>query len=217
LNGADNCPNVPNADQANGDGDAFGDVCDPDNVDTDNDGINDGVELACGLDPNDPNDVALDYDHDGQLNGAECQAGTNLLPVVYLTEFDTGNAGTIGVVINLDQDVVAEQPQVAEFILDFDDNALDFVDGAAGQAAINAAKDLGAALLEPGRLRVTLVGLNLNRMASGELGRLTFSVAQAGATTFTFDVGASSVAPAAADTALTFGAGHPDQPFTIGQ
>lgn len=37
--GDDNCPNTPNADQANYDGDAQGDACD---ADDDNDGVNDG-------------------------------------------------------------------------------------------------------------------------------------------------------------------------------
>lgn len=48
---SDNCPDRPNADQANFDGDARGDVCDPDD---DNDGANDNQEAAKGTNPRDP-------------------------------------------------------------------------------------------------------------------------------------------------------------------
>jgi hypothetical protein len=82
---ADNCAGVPNADQANFDADALGDVCDPDDdqdglldpvetdtgiylsaddtgsdpldPDSDDDGFRDGVEVAAGSDPNDPASV----------------------------------------------------------------------------------------------------------------------------------------------------------------
>jgi hypothetical protein len=46
----DNCPTTPNANQANLDGDAMGDACDPDD---DNDGVNDTDETPCGSDPMD--------------------------------------------------------------------------------------------------------------------------------------------------------------------
>lgn len=53
LNADDNCPTKPNANQANEDGDAFGDVCDPcppfsDNSDSDGDGVGD----LCDPNPN---------------------------------------------------------------------------------------------------------------------------------------------------------------------
>jgi len=60
LNGVDNCPNVANADQANADGDAFGDACDG-CTDTDGDGAGDPgfPNNTCELDgcPNDPNKI----------------------------------------------------------------------------------------------------------------------------------------------------------------
>lgn len=61
LDGADNCPNISNADQSNLDGDNFGDVCDncpdtsnADQADGDGDGIGDACD-PCPVDaPNDP-------------------------------------------------------------------------------------------------------------------------------------------------------------------
>lgn len=71
---SDNCPNTPNANQANNDGDAFGDVCDPDD---DNDGMSDTFENMNGLDPFDPNDADEDADNDGLSNLGEANAGTD--------------------------------------------------------------------------------------------------------------------------------------------
>ncbi len=70
----DNCPDIPNADQANNDGDSLGDVCDPDDDnDTILDGVdncpltanadqanNDGDSLGDVCDPDDDNDTILD-------------------------------------------------------------------------------------------------------------------------------------------------------------
>ncbi|HUK64961.1 MAG TPA: thrombospondin type 3 repeat-containing protein, partial [Dongiaceae bacterium] len=80
----DNCVSIPNPNQENFDGDSMGNACDPDddndglldiyetgtgiyvsptntgtnplNADTDHDGIKDGVEVANGWNPNNPND-----------------------------------------------------------------------------------------------------------------------------------------------------------------
>ena len=60
---ADNCPDVANADQANEDNDAFGDVCD---LDRDNDGLSDADEAALETDP-----VSVDTDADGRTDWQE--------------------------------------------------------------------------------------------------------------------------------------------------
>jgi hypothetical protein len=72
---SDNCPDDANADQANADGDQWGDVCDDDD---DNDGMPDGFELAnsaCGLDPL-FDDGQVDADSDFLSNLTEFTEGT---------------------------------------------------------------------------------------------------------------------------------------------
>ena len=59
----DNCPDIPNADQADGDGDGKGDACEKDR---DNDGIDDEDDNC----PDTPNAAQGDADGDGQ--GDEC-------------------------------------------------------------------------------------------------------------------------------------------------
>lgn len=63
LTTADNCPSVANADQANLDGDAFGDVCDDDD---DGDGLSDGTEALMGTNPR-----SADSDSDGKSDTAD--------------------------------------------------------------------------------------------------------------------------------------------------
>jgi subtilisin family serine protease len=70
----DNCPALSNADQANFDGDAFGDACDNDD---DNDGMPDAWETSYGLAPFDPGDAAGDLDGDLISNLDEYLAGTD--------------------------------------------------------------------------------------------------------------------------------------------
>ncbi|HEX7318123.1 MAG TPA: lamin tail domain-containing protein [Pyrinomonadaceae bacterium] len=64
----DNCPSTPNADQANNDGDAQGDACDPDD---DNDGVADGMDNC----PFTPNADQADTDTDGIGNACDTLVG----------------------------------------------------------------------------------------------------------------------------------------------
>lgn len=95
----DNCPSVSNTNQRDTDRDGQGDACDADDdddgiadseddfpldptrpsktVDSDNDGLPDVLELANGLDPDDPLDADEDRDGDGFSNRDEVLAGSN--------------------------------------------------------------------------------------------------------------------------------------------
>lgn len=70
----DNCVSMANADQANFDADALGDVCDPDD---DNDQMPDDWETRYGLNPFDASDAAGDLDGDGINNLNEYLGGTD--------------------------------------------------------------------------------------------------------------------------------------------
>ena len=71
-NDVDNCPNHPNRDQLNTDGDAQGDVCDNDD---DNDGVNDGAD-NCRLIHNPSQE-----DSDGNGEGDACQIDPVCTPI----------------------------------------------------------------------------------------------------------------------------------------
>jgi hypothetical protein len=63
IDALDNCPQVPNTDQSNVDGDLLGDVCDPD---ADNDGLSNTDEAVWGTNP-----LVADTDGDGLSDGQE--------------------------------------------------------------------------------------------------------------------------------------------------
>jgi hypothetical protein len=78
LDGVDNCPTTPNANQLNTDGDGAGNACDDDD---DNDGLLDSVETGTGIyvGPGDTgtDPVRADTDQDSYSDGAEVAAGTD--------------------------------------------------------------------------------------------------------------------------------------------
>ncbi len=65
VNACDNCPLASNADQADFDRDAIGNLCDSDD---DNDRLSDAAEALYGTDPRNP-----DHDADGILDGRDVE------------------------------------------------------------------------------------------------------------------------------------------------
>ncbi|MBN1932544.1 MAG: thrombospondin type 3 repeat-containing protein [Desulfobacterales bacterium] len=89
---SDNCPDIPNSDQINTDGDQWGDACDDDD---DNDGITDDYEintlgtnpLSADSDGDGIPDNLEDMDFDGITNQGEFDGGTDpMAPDVHLTK-----------------------------------------------------------------------------------------------------------------------------------
>src|SRR5262249_37475170 len=78
FDGVDNCPDTPNADQLDTDGDGFGNACD---ADDDGDGLLDVVETNTGtyVDPNNTgtNPLVADTDGDGYSDGVEVANGSD--------------------------------------------------------------------------------------------------------------------------------------------
>ena len=79
----DNCPNIANASQADGDADGIGDACD---ADSDNDGVADGVDNC----PNLSNPDQADADNDGL--GDACDT-VNVTGAVYHATWSLSTAG----------------------------------------------------------------------------------------------------------------------------
>ncbi len=74
LDPLDNCPDDPNPNQADFEGDGVGDACDSD---TDGDGLPDDYELANGLNPRNSLDRDADPDNDGFTNIEEFEFGSD--------------------------------------------------------------------------------------------------------------------------------------------
>lgn len=71
IDSADNCPLIPNADQADCDQDGIGDVCDPVTLDADCDGVTDALDNC----PNIPNPSQTDCN--GNTIGDACEIAAN--------------------------------------------------------------------------------------------------------------------------------------------
>ncbi len=213
ANGADSCPTDVNTGD-DSDNDGVDDACDPDAVDSDGDGVNDQVEINCGLDPDDGDDAAGDNDHDGNTNGDECIAGTPFEPIFFLREFDPGQAGQVGVEVVVNQPIVNLRPGNGAIRVGFDGNLVSFVSAAQGATAAAAQKSVrGIQLPDEDLVRITVTAINQNVMAPGVVARLVFDEDAAGDAEFTLVE--EAFAPQAANDAVTLGVGDANEPLTI--
>ena len=109
----DNCAYDENADQANTDGDEYGDACDKDD---DNDGVDDKEEDKIGSDPHDPN-TDKDACSDGQELGPDPSKGGMRDPTNQWDFFDPSGDG-----MNRSTDILMV---VKQFGVDDDDSKYD--------------------------------------------------------------------------------------------
>jgi hypothetical protein len=96
----DNCPNVPNSDQLNNDGDAEGDVCDDDD---DNDLLTDVFELSINTNPFLPDtdgDTVSDYDEVNFDGLPAYDQNTDMNPLSQNTDNDAYPDGTDPIPVN---------------------------------------------------------------------------------------------------------------------
>ena len=101
--------------------------------------------------------------------------------------------------------------------MNFDPALVAYESAEIGAVADAAGKDLDVNAL-PGEsaMRITLTSLFANPIDSGRLVTLFFRVQAGGEAVFTAQVDRFLFAPPAANDAITFGRGHPDEPLIIG-
>jgi len=118
--------------------------------------------------------------------------------------------GVIEVAVLLDQADAGRQPVLAEVFVEFDAKRLAFVEGAAGEKAVDAGKRLFAHEVSKGVVRFTLSGVNLRPLTNGKLAILQFSAVASGPARVALDAKRSKFAPKRAREGLGYG-----NPITI--
>ncbi len=187
--------------------------------DRDDDGIGDCLEEILGLDPDDPRDAELDYDHDGRNNRDEALQETPLWSTLFLIPAEPppmADPALIFVSLQLYQPDIALQPELIEAFIHFDSPALEWNDVTLGQAAFDADKEVFPNIAGEGYLRVVLLsGFNINPIGSGELALISFRRDSVDPVNLRIDRVDSRFAPQEADDALDIGIIEHRVPLTI--